>query len=103
MTEYNVYYHSFNNDEIKPFNVLREDGYIMSRIIEYRKRDMSREEFDIELDIDCFRMYCSRCEYEVVISAWVGGKAEEKVDVYGQLRMNWNVFSEICWKLYIGE
>lgn len=101
--EYNVYYHSFNGDKIETFNVLREDGYIMNRIKEYRKIDMSREEFVEELRLDCFRMYCSRSEYEVVISAWVGGKAAEKIDVYGQLRMNWNVFSDICWKIYLGE
>lgn len=100
--EYNVYYHSFNGDEIKTFNVLREDRYVMNCIRGYKK-NMSRDEFDERLDKDCMSMYWSRCEYEVIVSAWVGGKAKEKIDIYQQLKINWSVFSEICWKIYMGE
>lgn len=103
MTEYNVYYHSYNDSQIKTFNVLRENGVIYNFIKECRKKDMSREEFDNSLKRECQYWYWSKCEWEVIIKEWVGKEAEKKIDVYHQLKMNWNVFSEICWKLYMGE
>lgn len=102
MAEYNVYYHEVNGDRIKTFNVLRE-GWVIDKLIKESPKNMSREEFDKDLNAECMNMFWCRAEYEVIISAWVGGDAEEKIDVYHQLRMNWNVFSEICWNLYIGE
>lgn len=102
MAEYNVYYHEINGDRIKTFNVLRE-GWVIDKLIKESPKNMSREEFDKELSAECMNMFWCRAEYEVIISAWVGGDAEEKIDVYHQLKTNWNVFSEICWKLYIGE
>lgn len=102
MSEYNVYYHEINGDKIKTFNVLRENGYVMDCIRGYKK-NMSRKEFNKELNADCMSMYWCRCEYEVIISAWAGGDAEKKIDVYQQLKMNWDIFSEICWRIYNNE
>ena len=103
MFEYNVYYHSFNDNEIKPYNVLRDKGHIMEYINECRKKDMSKEEFVEGLRRECFYWYGSKCEWEIVIKQWVGKEVAEKIDVCMQLQMNWNVFSEICWKIYMGE
>lgn len=103
MAEYNVYYHSYNDNQIKTFNVLRENGVIYNFIKEHRKKDMSKEEFNDALKRECMYWYWSKCEWEIVIKQWVGKEVEEKIDVYHQLKMNWNVFSDICWKLYIGE
>lgn len=38
MFEYNVYYHSYNDNKIKPYNVLRDKGHIMEYINECRKK-----------------------------------------------------------------
>lgn len=102
MSDYNVYYHEINGDKIKTLNILRENGYVMDCIRGYKK-NMSKEEFDKKLNADCKYMYWCRCEYEVVVAAWAGGYAVKKIDIYEQLKMNWSIFSEICWRIYKDE
>ena len=103
MAEYNVYYHEVNGNKIKTFNVLSENGVIHNFIKKCRKKDMSKEEFNDVLKRECMYWYWCKCEWEVVIKEWVGKEVEKKIDVFQQLEINWNVFSEICWKLYMGE
>ena len=42
--------------------------------------------------------FWSKCEWEVLISPWVGGNDEEiKVDVAWQIMNNWDVFVDYTW------
>lgn len=101
--EYNVFYHEINGDKIKTFNVLRKDGIIYEFLKELRMRDMNRDEFEEELRRELRYYYWAKCEAEVLISAWVGGDAEEKIDIYQQIDINWKLFSDICWNFYMGK
>lgn len=43
--------------------------------------------------------FWSKCEWEVLISPWVGGNDDEeiKVDVAWQIMNNWDVFVDYTW------
>lgn len=44
--------------------------------------------------------FWSKCEYEIVISPWVGRNKEEaevKIDIYDQVMLNFNRFVDYCW------
>lgn len=40
-------------------------------------------------------MYWARCEYEIVLSAWVSGTPNKKIDIYDQIMNNINVVTHI--------
>ena len=92
MSEYNVYYHEINGDKIKTFNVLRENGYVMDCIRGYKK-DMSKEEFDKELNADSD-------EYVAHFNAGCGMAVDlisgEKVDFGGGTHLP--AYSAYFWK-----
>lgn len=46
-----------------------------------------------------FYYFNSKCEWEVVVSAWPPSDrvSERKVDVYEQVMLNWDVFIEYVW------
>lgn len=43
-------------------------------------------------------LWC-KCEHEVVVGPWIGDFEKEgvKVDIYEQIRMNWDLFVEYVW------
>lgn len=96
---WNVYYHDFNKKEIRKFNIFdhwkfNED---VSRDL-HRARD--RKAFAELLRSHLFYYFCSKCEYEVLISPWVGDKDKEtiKIDIYDQVMMNFDIFLEYVWR-----
>ena len=101
--EYNVFYHNTNGDRIETYNILRDGGVLHRFLIEAKNNDISRDEFEELLDRECRYFYWCKCEWETIVSAWVGGDAKAKIDVYQQLKWNWKVFSDICWNFYLGR
>lgn len=95
---WNVYYHDFNKREIRKFNIF--DHWKFNEDVSkdlYKCR--SREEFAKFLRGHLFYYFNSKCEYEVLISPWIGDreKGTIKVDVYDQVMMNWEIFLDYCW------
>lgn len=47
----------------------------------------------------CMYYFWSKCEYEVIVSAWPPREgSDRKIDIYSQLEANWPVFREIVFK-----
>ena len=125
--KWNVYTHSFNNKEIKIFNIFDH-----SRFLEDVKKDLKKyadkEEFSERLRGHLFYYYGSKCEWEVVITSWVphitiselnrlneerertlkkynrepyslyvNPDVGEKIDVYEQIMLNWDLFVDYVW------
>lgn len=81
--------------------------------------------FSEALNALLMRRYWSRCEYEVVITSWPPRispqeverlsaekkslyghlcpnlEIEEKVDIYSQIKLNWNIFVDYIWNNFI--
>ena len=50
--------------------------------------------------------FWSKAEWEVIISPWVGGKIEQceiKIDVYSQVKINWEAFFNMVTKKFLYE
>jgi hypothetical protein len=93
-----VYCHEFNSDRIETFNVFDHDGFnreVLTHLKKYRTRDSFAEALRRSL----FYYFCSKCEWEVIISPWVGSRNNEgiKVDVYQQVMNNWDIFVDYVW------
>lgn len=96
--EWYVYRYDFNSREIKRFNIF--DHWKFREDVE---KDLHKckvkADFAELLRKNLFYYYCSKCEYEILISPWIGDKDKctIKVDVYDQVMLNWDVFVDYCW------
>lgn len=99
MLEWFVYYGDFNSREIRVHNVFNH-GYFLERCKKaattYRE---DREAFLEEIRSALMYCYWSKCEWEVVVSHWPqhASMKDLKIDVYDQVRLNWDVFSDYVW------
>lgn len=59
-------------------------------------RDIAFEAYEQILDRECMYYYWSKCEWEVIVSAWPPRDgSDRKIDVYSQLKANWELFKNI--------
>lgn len=97
--EWNVYYHNINHQTITALNVFQHGGFrgaVRKVLDKYNNKDEASEEIRRE----AFYYFCSKSEYEIIISACVGGNGNEteKIDIYSQLLMNWDRFVDYVWE-----
>ena len=61
--------------------------------------DKVKEQFEKELDRKLLYSFWSKCEYETTIymASWVGRSEPIKIDIYSQVKLNWNRFVDYCW------
>lgn len=102
MSEFNVWRYNINNRQMEKFNVFKHSGFYRQCMKAYKKFDKDKDykKFSEQLKIEAKYFYWSRAEHEIIIKAWVGGNGdeEEKIDIYEQIDMNWDLFmiSAIC-------
>lgn len=94
-----------NNSQIPGFNTIIFDPnrkifkshdvipYLVSEFMKLKKnkRPKSWEEFSEWIKGELAYMYMSRCEYEIILKDWPCGKEEEKIDIYQQCMMNFEI------------
>ena len=95
---WNVIYHNVNRDELGVWNVF-DHGRFREDVSKELKKCKTKEEFAEKLRGDLFYYYCSKCEWEVLVSPWCGSKKEPtiKIDVYWQVMNNWEIFLDYVW------
>ena len=93
-----VYYHDFNGQKMTTFNIFDHGGFT-SDVAKSLKKFKNKEDFAKQLRSDLFYYFGSKCEYEVIIAPWVGGRdtKEIKIDIYNQVMLNWDVFLDYVW------
>lgn len=97
--EWNVYRENINSGNIERFNVFRHGG-LVEDIRKFVKKRMAKEVFTDELRKTLLYYFWSKSEYEVLICQWPINERDKpvKVDVYGQIMLNWPQFSEYVWE-----
>ena len=58
---------------------------------------MNKENFIEQLRKSLMYYFWSKSEYQVLILPWVGEADDIKIDIYDQVMMNWDKFSEYVW------
>ena len=96
--EWNVFYFDANSQKIKTYNVLNEGIRKEIKKLKKKYKD-SKKEFSEKLETTLRYYYCSKAEWEIILSAWVGGDGSEqtKIDVWNQIHLNWEKFLDYCW------
>lgn len=91
--KWNVYEYNWNTKEIEVFNIFEHYGFaedIIKLRKDFRKGKVEIKDIEEKVRGILFYRFCSKCEYEVLISNWVGVKNEtnRKVDIYEQVWIN---------------
>ena len=100
MLEWYAYYHEWNGNKIEPFNVFDHGSFYDDCKKNARKNIHDYDAFCEQLRRDAMYRYWSKCEWEIVLAPWIsrGDTKEVKIDVYNQLRLNWDSFCKYTWE-----
>lgn len=93
---WNVWNWSFNHDDLETYDV----GYrFVLAVDQARPGELptTLEELDGFLLSEARYCFWAKCEYEMIVTGWPQQKNERKVDIYGQLRLNWDRFVSAFW------
>ena len=94
--EWNVFRYNCNSRKIEAFNIFV--GTFLKDVEKLLQRNATKEEFNDQLKSALMYTYWARCEYEILIEPWIGSEdVEEKVDIYTQVMLNWQQFSDYVW------
>ena len=97
--KWNVFIHNFNKNEIEEYNIFNHHCFT-HEVKQAVKKYKDKNDFLDKLKSELRYYFWSKCEWEVIISPWVGRKepCEEKIDVYNQVMLNWDVFADYVWE-----
>ena len=99
MLEWNVYYHDWNHRELAVFNVFAHGSFYDECKKNARKNIHDYEAFKDQLRRDLMYYFWSKCEWEIILSAWIRKDSTKpiKIDVWDQVNLNWEVFCKYVW------
>ena len=100
--EWNVWCNDLNTNNIKPFNVFNHCGFNNAVKDIFSKR-LHMDEFEEMIDKEAMYYFCCKSEYEVMISGLFEKGQKTKIDIYSQLKLNWNRFIDYLWNEYVKE
>lgn len=91
-----VFYYDINAQKISTYDIFDHRCF---RVDIEKKLNFceTKEQFAERLKANLMYYFWSKAEWEVVISAWVGGDASKKIDVYTQVMNNFDVFLDYVW------
>jgi hypothetical protein len=99
--EWKVIRFNINRRKIESYNVFKHASFYreVAKICAGCPR---KQVFAEELRRNAMYYFWSKCAWEVIISEWPPAPPErnvaEKIDVYDQLRMNWEHFVNYVWR-----
>lgn len=96
--EWYVYYYDINHENIVTYNIFDHGSFkedFNKLISDY---NITKEEFANKLDIMLRYYFWSKAQWETFLKPWVGdSKIEKKIDVYDQIKLNWDKFLEYAY------
>ena len=96
--EWNVWRDELNTNKIQPFNVFNHYSFNKAVTNIFNKR-LHIDEFEKMIDKEVMFFWC-RAEYEVMISGLFERGVKTKIDIYTQLKLNWDRFIDYLWNEY---
>ena len=76
---WNVFYHNHNTQQIEVFNVF-EHWYFCVRLLKIKNKFKTFESFAKEVRSILAYCFCSKCEYELIITSWPAYMKAENID-----------------------
>ena len=97
--EWNVWRNDLNTNKIKPFNVFNHCSFNKAVTDIFSKR-LHMDEFEEMIDKEAMYYFWCKAEYEVMIGDLFEKGAKTKIDIYSQLKLNWDRFIDYLWNEY---
>lgn len=94
--EWNVFYADFNTKQVRVVNVFNHMCFF-DAVSTLLNSCSSKQDFSIKLDAVARRYFWSKCEYELILDSFPERGIDTKIDVYAQLRLNWDAFVNYLW------
>ena len=95
---YNVYIEDVNHNCFEIYNIFDHYHFVKDTQMNIKKNKENQNEFNEQLKSDIMYYFWSKSEWEIVVSSHFSkGAKEKKVDVYDQLMLNWEIFSDYIW------
>ena len=90
----------FNGLRIADYDIFEHGGFSEDVKKAYKKYRNDHDSFCESVRKSLAYYFWSKCEWEVIVSAWPPSDRvrERKVDVYEQVMLNWDVFIEYVWE-----
>lgn len=89
--------YEFNRKKIEVFNIFNH-GRFREDFNKLCKESEDKEYFSQRLKLNLMYYFWAKCEYELLISPWIGDEnVHKKIDIYSQVMNNWEHFLEYCW------
>ncbi len=87
-----------NRQNIEVYNIF-EHGRFWNDVKEAAKKYETKREFAEQLRRDLQYYFWSKCEWEMVVNSLFCKSVDEgkKIDVYWQVRNNWDIFVDYTW------
>lgn len=99
MMEWNVYFADINRLNIYSLNVFKHQGFYNSLKNDINICSFDKNEFEKKLNKNCIYYFSAKCEFEIILTCnpeWDRFN-KKKIDIYDQLRMNWDKFVNYVW------
>ena len=96
--EWNVFIEQYN--EFKPYNIFSHGGFMTEVKKAYKQYSDNKKEFANQIQSELRYFFWSKCEWEIIVSAWpTSSKIKPvKIDVYTQVMWNWDNFIDYTWQ-----
>lgn len=98
--EWYVYADNINRKTFEHFNVFDHYRFSEDTKKNFKKNKDNFEEFKENLRRDLMYYFWSKCEWEIILSSWVGKSEEKKIDVFDQIEPNLEIFTKYVWDFY---
>ena len=97
---WNTYVEEFNAKRMEVHNVFEHYGVMEDLRKAAKKYKDDKDAFAEQLRRTLMYHYWSKCEWEIILSPWPERKdfREEKIDVFDQVQLNWDVFLDYVWE-----
>ena len=97
--EWYVFNYDFNLKMVKEYNIFKHSRF--RKEVEEALQMDNREEFEVRLHGALIYYFWHKAEYEIIIFPWCGADRINgvKFDIYQQIKMNWNTFSNYVWSM----
>ena len=98
---WNVYVEDVNRRRIEQYNIFEHGRFATEIEKAYKKHRDDFDAFAEEVKNNLRYYFWSKCEWEIMLNSLFTDKnfKPEKIDVYDQVMLNWDVFIGYVWKM----
>lgn len=96
---WNVYVENINAQRIEVYNIFQHSSFKKDVLNAYKEYKNDFEQFSEKVRKSLMYHFWSKCEWEIILSDWPPSNnfKKEKIDVYDQVMLNWNIFIYYVW------